>query len=243
MSPSADPFADVAALTGVAVAAAHARDAIDALLRHPTARHQAPRLAAASAAAGAKASSLMDGGSPDIVGDPVTQGALRTTGEALRLAATWPQSPGQVLARLHLLAARDLAGPADLGRPRPDADRKRLDQLLRLGSGNTAAPGMVVAAIVHGELMAMNVFDPGGGLVARAAERIVLIARGVDQLGLSVPEAGHLASARAYHPLIQAYASGLPDAVGAWVRHCCGAYAHGADVGLAHASGAPGLSE
>jgi hypothetical protein len=240
VSPSADPFADVAGLIGVPVAATHARDAIDALLRHPAVRHAAPGLAARSAVRGALASALLAGGSPNVVGDPVTQGALRATGEAIRLAASWQQTPGRVLARLHLLAARDLSDLADLGRPRPGVDRKRLDQLLRLGSGESSAPGVVVAALVHGELMAMNVFDPGGGVVARAAERILLIARGVDTLGLSVPEVGHLADSRAYEPLIQAYASGLPDGVAAWVRHCCDAYARGAEDGLAHASGAPG---
>jgi hypothetical protein len=243
VSSSADPFAAVAGLTGIAVAAAHARDAIDALLRHPAVRHQAPRMVAASALRGAKASALLAGGSPDVVGDPVTQGALRATGEAIRLAASWQQTPGQVLARLHLLAARDLADPAELGRPRPGADQRRLDQLLRLGSGDSRAPGVVVAAIVHGELMAMNVFDPGGGVVARAVERIVLIARGVDTLGLSVPEAGHLANAGVFESMIQTYASGVPDGVAAWVRYCCDAYARGAEDGLAHASGAPGLSE
>jgi hypothetical protein len=238
-----DPFADVAALTGVGVAAAHARDAIDALLRHPAVRRDAIRMAAASAVRGAKASAALAGGSPSAVGDPITQGALRATGEAVRLAATWRRAPGQVLARLHLLAARDLVAPAELGRPRPDADRDRLEQLLRLGSGTTAAPGVVVAAIVHGELLALNVFESGGELVARAAERIILIASGVDPLAVSIPEAGHLAISRAYRPLLQAYTSGQPDGVAAWVKHCCDAYARGAETGLEHASGAPGSSE
>jgi hypothetical protein len=188
---------------------------------------------------GAKASSLLAGGNPEVVGDAISQGALRATAEALRLATTWQKTPSQVLARLHLLAARDLAGSAELGRPRPDADHGRLDQLLRLGAGDSAAPGVVVAALVHGELMAMNAFEFGGDLVARAAERVVLIARGVDPLGVSIPEAGHLAISRAYQPLMKAYASGQPDGVAAWIRHCCDAYARGAEEGIAHASGAP----
>jgi hypothetical protein len=239
----ADPFADVAVLTGVGVAAAHARDAIDLLLRHPAVRRDIARLAAASAMRGAKASALLAGGKPTVHEDPITHGALRATGEAVRLAATWQRAPGQVLARLHLLAARDLADSAQLGRPRPGTDRGRLDQLLRLGSGPSAAPGVVVAALVHGELMTLNVFESGGEVVARAAERIVLIARGVDAAGVSVPEVGHLALSRGYRPLLEAYASGQPDGVAAWVRHCCEAYARGAEDGLAHASGAPGSSE
>lgn len=185
----------------------------------------------------------MAGGSPDVVDDPITQGALRATGETVRLAANWHQTPIQVLARLHLLAARDLADPTELGRPRPGTDRNRLDQLLRLSSGDSAAPGVVVAAIVHGELMALQAFDPGGGVVARATERIVLMATGVDPLGLSVPEVGHLAMSRAYQPLIHTYGSGQPDGVAAWVRHCCDAYVRGAEDGIAHASGAPRSTE
>ena len=239
----ADPFADVAALTGVGAAAAHARHAIDALLRHQAVRRDAIRMAAASAVRGAKASAVLAGGNPNAIGDPITQGALRVTGEAAHLAATWRQAPGQVLARLHLLAARDLMAPTELGRPRPDVDQNRLEQLLRFGSGPSAAPGMVVAALVHGELIALKVFGTGGDVVARAAERIVLIARGVDPLAVSVPEVGHLAISRAYRPLLQAYAAGQPDGVAAWVRHCCNAYARGAATGLEHASGAPDSSE
>jgi hypothetical protein len=243
MAASTDPFADVAALPGVGVVAAHARDAIDVLLRHPAVRRDPARLAAASALRGAKASARLAGGTLTARGDPITQGALRATSEAARLAATWQQAPGQVLARLHLLAARDLADSSELGRPQPDTDLRRLDQLLRLISSGGAAPGVVVAAIVHGELMALNVFESGCEIVARAAERIVLITRGVDPLAVSVPEAGQLALARAYRPLLRAYASGQPDGVAAWVKHCCNAYARGAEAGLEHASGAPGSSE
>jgi hypothetical protein len=239
----ADPFADVAALTGVGVAAAHARDAIDALLRHPMVRRDPARSASASAVRGARASAVLAGAAPNIRDDPITQGAVRATAEAIHLAPAWRQTPGQVLARLHLLAARDLAEPDELGRPRRGIDRNRFDQLLRLGSGPTAAPGVVAAALVHGELMALNAFHPCGEIVARAAERIVLIARGVDPVGVSVPEAGHLALRRASVDLLGAYAKGEPDQVAAWVRHCCDAYARGAEFGLAHASGAPGSTE
>jgi hypothetical protein len=243
VNPTTDPFADVAALAGVGVAAAHARDVIDALLRHPRVKRDAVRLAAASAVRGGRASAVLAGGTPDDVDDPVTQGALRATGEALRLAATWQRTPGQALARLHLLAARDLCDPAELGRPAPTTDRNRFGQLIRLGSGPSAAPGVVIAALVHGELMAIGAFSSGGDLVARATERVVLISRGVDSLGVSIPEAGHLALRPAYAELLRAYATGEPEGVAAWIRHCCDAYTRGAEAGLAHASGAPGSTE
>jgi hypothetical protein len=247
-----DPFAEVAALDGVGAAAAHARDAIDALLRHPVMRRDAARVAAASATRGATASATLAGGDIARVEDPLLQGALRTTAEVPMLAARWMQSPRQVLARLHVLAARDLAEPASLGRPGAAVDQARFDQLLTLVVGETAAPAVVVAALVHGELLALRPFAPrdqeagiprwnGGsldgdgvdGIVARAAERVVLVASGVDTKAVSVPEAGHHDLGRAYHPLLDAYSSGEPDGVAAWVRHCCEAYARGAEAGLA----------
>jgi len=237
---SADAFAAVAALDGVGAAASHARDAVDALLRHPAMRHEAARLAADSALRGARASTRLAGSDPDDVGDPVLQGALRATAEAATLQGIWKRSPGQVLARLHLLAARDLAEPATLGRPRHGTDGARLEQLIRLVSAPTRAPAVVVAALVHGELRSLAPFGSADGVVARAAERVVLIALGVDTPAVSVPEAGHLELRTAYEPLLQAYASGDPTGVPAWVRHCCDAYARGAEIGLAHASGAPG---
>ncbi|MGH8776078.1 MAG: oxidoreductase [Jiangellaceae bacterium] len=235
-----DPFAGVAALTGVGAAAAHARDAVDALLSHPAMRRDAARLAAESALRGARASASLAGGDVDDVDDPILQGALRATAEVAALAGVWDRSPGQVLARLHVLAARDLAELSTLGRPRPGTDGVRLDQLMRLAAGSSSAPAVVVAAVVHAELMALEPFGVADGVVARAAERVVLVARGVDTRAVSIPEAGHLELVRAYEPLALAYASGTADGVAAWVRHCCEAYARGVDVALAHASGAPG---
>ncbi|WP_207781871.1 oxidoreductase [Phytoactinopolyspora limicola] len=228
-----DPLARVAALDGVGTAAAHARDAIDALLRHRVMRRQAARLAAESAVRGARASAGLDGADVDDVSDARVQGALRAVADVPELARLWEHSPHQALARLHVLAARDLVADADrLGRPRPDADTARLDQILRLSTARTDAPGVVVAAIVHAELVAVGVFGVADGIVARAAERVILVARGVDTKAVSVPEAGHQALVLAYLPLLEAYRSGTPDGVGAWVRHCAEAYARGADVGL-----------
>lgn len=229
---TADPFARVAELSGVGTAAAHARDAIDALLRHPAMRRQAGPVAAESAVRGARASAELAGASADM-SDLVLQGALRAIGEVPALAAVWGRAPGQALARLHVLAGKDLADDDVLGRPRPAADHKRLDQLLHLVVAPTAAPAVVVAALVHGELLALRPFGVADGVTARAAERVVLVARGVDTKAAGVPEAGHRALARAYEPLLEAYRTGAPDGVAAWVRHCCDAYARGAEEGIA----------
>jgi hypothetical protein len=229
-----DPFSAVAALSGVGVAAAHARDAVDALLRQPAVRQDAARVAAEAAVRGARASAALDGAAAEDLGDPVVQGALRATAEVPALAAVWSAAPGQALARIHLLAAKDLTrSPDALGRPRDGIDRVRFDQLLRLVVAPTAAPAVVVAALVHGELATIRPFGFADGVTARVAERVVLVARGVDIKSVSVPEAGHAELARAYGQLLEAYATGAPDGVGAWVRHCCEAYARGAEEGIA----------
>lgn len=227
----ADPFAEVARLSGVGGAAAHARDAIDALLRHPAMRRAAARVAAESAVRGARASAELAGAVADDTGDPIVQGALRATAEVPSLAKVWGGAPRQALARLHVLAGSGLAAEPDLGRPRTDADHERLDQLLRLAVAGTAAPAVVVAALVHGELAAIRPFGVADGVTARACERVVLVARGVDTKAASAPEVGHRAAG--YARLLEAYATGTPDGVAAWVRHCCEAYARGAEEGLA----------
>lgn len=228
-----DPFADVAALTGVGAAAGHARDAVDALLRQPAMRRDAGRVAAESALRGARASAALAGADPDDVDDARVQGALRAVAEVPSLAGSWRERPRQVLARLHVLAARGTADDATLGRPRAELDHARFDQLLNLASAPTSAPTVVVAAIAHGELLALRPFGSADDLVARAAERIVLVAGGVDTKAVSVPEAGHRSLERAYLPLHEAYRDGGPDGVAAWVRHCCDAYARGAEEGIA----------
>jgi hypothetical protein len=92
---------------------------------------------------------------------------------------------------------------------------------------------MVVAALVHGELLAMRPFGSADGVVARAAERLVLVVRGIDSRAVGVPEVGHHAAGAAYHTAARAYSLGTTAGVGAWLRHCCDAYARGAEEGLA----------
>ena len=72
-------------------------------------------------------------------------------------------------------------------------------------------PGLLVAALVHAELAAAAPFASHNGLVARAVERLVLVARGVDEKSLIVPEAGHLALRPAYESNLRAYRDGGAD--------------------------------
>lgn len=234
-----DPFQAVTSLPGVAAASAHARDGIDVLLRHPAMRHRSGQVAARSVVLGAEASVRLDRPVPGDADDPYLQGALRATAAVPGLAAVWRATPRQALARLHVVAGRDIAehdGSTErLGQPRPETDAARLTQLLRLAT-TSRAPGVVVAALVHAELCALEPFESANGLVARAAERLVLVASGVDPTAVSVPETGHADVADKYPALLGAYGTGA-DGVTAWVLHCADAYARGAERSLAELAG------
>ncbi|MFJ4880209.1 oxidoreductase [Streptomyces sp. NPDC088745] len=170
----------------------------------------------------------------------VIGGALRLTAEAGQLLSIWRQSPLRVLARLHLVAAGG-AGVEDelVGRPRlagepvdeplielplPGADEVagRLEGLSQLIiAGGAAAPALVTSAVVHGELLALRPFGSHNGLVARAAERIVLINSGLDPKSVCPAEVGHAELGRAeYVAALEGYASGTPEGVAAWITHC-----------------------
>ena len=146
---------------------------------------------------------------------------------------TWTRAPGQVLARLHVLAAADLADRADLGRPGAHAG-PRLGGLFPLVTGESSVPAVVLAAIVHGELAAIAPFGTADGVVARAAARLTGITRGLDPKAVSVPEVGFAELGREeYARALAGYASGQPDGVAGWLVHCCRATEHGALEGLA----------
>jgi hypothetical protein len=149
----------------------------------------------------------------------VLQGALRASTALDSLTATWTRSPLQVLARLHVLAARGAVPEPELGRPSGDPTvAARLDglaQLLVASAGST----LVRAAVVHGELLALRPFAGPSGVVARAAGRLTLMAGGVDPRGLLAVEVGHLAREPEYIGAAGAFATGTPDGLRSWLRH------------------------
>lgn len=167
-------------------------------------------------------------------------GAVRVSAELASLAPTWRRAPLQVLARLHLLAASDLLEPDRLGRPRGPGDpgdpalpareaAVRLDQLVRLLIAPTSAPALVVAAIAHGELLAIRAFPAADGVLARAVSRVLLITRGLDPASIAVPEVGHLEiGTQAYAAALHGYVTGGSAGVARWVVHCGAALARGA---------------
>ena len=93
-----------------------------------------------------------------------------------------------------------------------------------------AAPALLVAAMVHAELISAAPFVSHNGIVARAVERLIIVARGVDEKSLCVPEAGHLALRPAYESNLRGYAEGGAAGVHAWVLYGAEAFAAGAEA-------------
>ncbi|WUH99241.1 oxidoreductase [Spirillospora sp. NBC_00431] len=245
-----DALADVANLPGVVGAVDDARSAVDRLLGHRILRRRSAEVSTESALRGARASAVLDGAyvtlddlrTTENPSDPVVQGSLRVSAELGTLTETWRKAPRQALARLHVLAAADAVENASLGRPRTDVGTVkdvldlgdapspsevslRLDALSSLLIEPTKAPALVVAAIVHGELLTLRPFGWGDGLVARAAQRLTLVARGLDPKSLVAPEVGHLELSDDYAAALRAYSSGTSEGVAQWIGHCSAAVA------------------
>jgi Fic family protein len=245
-----DALADVAELPGVADAVDDARKAVDRLLGHRVLRRRSAEVSTESALRGARASAVLEGASVTLddlrttedPSDPVVQGALRVSAELGTLTEVWRNAPRQALARLHVLAAADAVDTADLGRPRtaegvmkdvlglgeppsPSEVAGRLDALSGLLTEPTKAPALVVSSIVHGELLALRPFGWGDGLVARAAQRLTLVSRGLDPKSLVAPEVGHLELADGYAEALRGYIAGTSEGVGRWIVHCSSAAA------------------
>jgi hypothetical protein len=215
----------LAELPGVAAAGEEARDALGRVHRHRSNLRGWPTTAAEASLRAARASSVLDGGSlqlSDSSGDPVLSGALRVSealeGGATSLVGVWQRAPLQAIARLHALAAADLADDDRLGRPRSDADvGRRLTLLADIVTGGTRVPAPVLAAVVHGELLTLEPFGTADGVVARAVSRLVTIASGLDPHGLGVPEVYWMRHSGDYRAAARGFSSGTPDGLAAWL--------------------------
>ncbi len=234
-----DGFAGLPVDESAAQALAEARAAFDALLWRRDVRAAAAAVARDSVERGARASAAIDGA--DLV-DPddspmgrVLAGALAATAEVPRLLDVWSTAPLQALVALHARAAAGLADPAAIGRPRADDEADdplrvgslpaavtvppRLTSLMRHLATPTDAPALLVAGVVHGELMALRPFAYGSGLVARAAVRLVVAGRGIDPSLFGVPEHGMAELGRpAYVRAVRGYASGSPEGLSEYLR-------------------------
>ena len=236
-----DPLAGLLGLDGVAEAADDARHAVDRLLAHRVLRRQLPAVAAESALRGARAAAAISGVDIPLADlrssrahDPVVRGAVRAYTALGPMVATWTRAPGQVLARLHALAAADLVSSDELGRPQPRLDvGQRLSGLSQLVSEATGTPGVILAGVVHGELSGLAAFGSADRVVALAAARLTMRSRGLDTNAVSVPEVGVLESGADYSALLAGFVAGTHEGLGAWLRWWSEAVALGATEGLA----------
>lgn len=249
-SAAADPLAPLAGLPGVTESVDSVRKAVDRVYGHRVMRRRAGEITSEAALRGARASAALSGADWGLEevrrrSDFGSEAQARTVGAALRLTAEagqllsiWRQSPLRVLARLHLVASGSTADGDVVGRPRlagepvdeplidlplPDAQEVagRLDGLSRLIIAGGSAPALITAAVVHGELLALRPFGTYNGLVARTAERIVLINSGLDPKAICPAEVGHAEQGReAYLEAFGGYVSGTADGVAAWIAHC-----------------------
>ena len=203
-------------------------------MRHRALRRHGGQVAAEVSLRAAVASAALEGSVHDLddvrsgtVTDPVVQGALRVAEGIGGLVDLWPRAPRQVLAKLHVLAARGVVPAADLGRLTSGAER--VDMLAGLVAGNDRTPPLLLAAVVHAELLALRPFAGPAGVVARAAARLTLVSRGFDPRGLVAAEVGHHVREPEYVGSAGAYATGTPDGVRSWLRHYAAAVGVAAD--------------
>ena len=216
-----DPLSPLLSLPGVADAAEDARRAVDRLLTHKAMRRHATQVAVEAGLRCAKASASLEEGD-------VLDGALRISAELRPLVETWERAPLQALARMHTLAAVGLVADDALGRPSSDVSA-RLATLVSVLE-TTSVPAVLVAGVVHGELLALDAFEGVNGVVARAAARVVLVARGLDPRAVSAPDVGVARDPGRYVDAANRFAVGE---VAPFLLLWCDAVAHGAVEGIA----------
>ncbi|MFB7482074.1 oxidoreductase [Streptomyces anulatus] len=247
---ASDPLAALGSLPGVPDAVDSVRKAVDRVYGHRVMRRRSNEVTAEAALRGSRGSAALAGADwnleevrrrTDFSGEDearVVGAALRLTAEAGQLLSIWRQSPLRVLARLHLVAAGGATPDDAVGRPRlagesvdeplieaplPEAEEVagRLEGLSQLIIAGGSAPALVTAAVVHGELLALRPFGSHNGLVARTAERIVLIGSGLDPKSICPAEVGHAEQGRAaYVAAFEGYTAGTPEGMAAWITHC-----------------------
>jgi hypothetical protein len=243
MPAAADPLAGIAALPGVDAAIAATRLSVDRMAAHRVLRRRGDAVREESVLRGAAIAAAVELGRPvdleevrsaartSAGADPVVVGAARAYAEIGSLVTIWHHAPRQALARLHTLAAREIAVRDDLGRPRSGEATERLAVLAEVMT-STQSPALVVAAVVHGELAALRPFGSADRVLAMAAARLVLVGRGLDSGAYAVVEVGHRDPA-VDDAALAGFASGTADGVALWVLHCAAAIQAGATEALA----------
>ena len=185
---------------------------------------------------------------PDPV-DQVLRGVVQATAETEHVVGLVLTAPLQAMARLHVAAMAGLLPPAQVGRPRQDDEvsreftdlgpapvppvvAARLADLAVLLTSARNVPAVILAGLVHAEIASVRPFVRGNGAVARAMERSVIQASGLDPTGVAVPEVGHgAAGGPAYLGALTAYGTGSRAGVALWLQHCGEAVTAGAEEG------------
>ncbi len=262
-----DPLAGLLGLDGVAEAVDGARAACEDLRWHEGFRRRWREVRAEADLRAVRGSAAVDGARVPLtavrrlaVGAAADDSELRVVAGALRattLAARWrpdlgarsgpPLPPwGELLARLHTAAMRDLLSPEELGRLRADDQPRDLTglgpapvgavlagrmTLLSRTLDATRVPALVAAAVLHGELLTLRPFVAGNGVVARTAARLLIGARGLDPTGAVVAESGWAQSPNPYLGAAAGFGTGTAQGVGAWIGFVARSVVAGADVG------------
>jgi hypothetical protein len=240
--PAPDPLTWLTELEGVPSAFAAARDGIDALLRDRGLRRTTPDKTTESLLIGAHASAVLEGSSSTLdearagQGDETAQAALRVSTGVLALVPVIGSSPLQALARLHALAGKGVVSDDALGRPISAEAAARLNALGTTLTA-TSVPALIVGALVHAEVLTVAPFSSHNGIVARAAERLVMVARGVDPASVVVPEAGHLALRPEYESNLRAYRDGGRPGLQAWLLYAAEAVTAAVEVSPVRTAG------
>ncbi|RNL62184.1 oxidoreductase [Nocardioides marmoriginsengisoli] len=230
-----DPLAWLTELDGVPSGLQAARDGIDAMLRDRGLRKTSPDQTGESLLRGAHASAVLEGSASTLeeiregAGDEIALAALRVNTGALALVPVINASPLQAFARLHALAGKGDIDEDALGRPVSPAGADRLSSLADTLVATTV-PALMVGALVHAELATVAPFASHNGLVARAAERLVLVARGVDPASVVVPEAGHLALRATYESNLRGYRDGGRNGLHSWLLYAGEAITKGVEA-------------
>lgn len=241
-APAPDPLAWLIELEGVPSAYSAARDGIDALLRDRGLRRTTPEQTAESLLVGAHASAVLEGSASSLAevrageADETAQASVRVSTGLLGLVPVIGTSPLQAFARLHALAGKGSVEDDALGRPVSPEAADRVGALASTLLG-TSVPALLVAAVVHAELVTVAPFPSHNGIVARAAERLVMVARGVDPASVVVPEAGHLALRREYESNLRGYRDGGRAGLHSWLLYAAEAVSAGAEASPVRAVG------
>ncbi|WP_246783764.1 Fic family protein [Cellulomonas persica] len=189
-------------------------------------------------------------GVPAVDAEAVLVGALRGASLVESLVpdlgsqqrAALPPLP-QLLARAHTVVGAGWLPVDALGRLRTDEpalDQRglgpaptgrevaaRIDLLARTVA-TTNAPALVVAALVHAEVLAVRPFVAGNGLVARLVARVLATSGGLDPTGSVLPELTWADAPQPYVAGVAGYSTGEPERVAAWFTSYASAVVAGA---------------